>query len=159
MKNYWLKISLVSIVAVAGIASSQAVLAQSLATRAEIAKYSKDYIPEFQSSIASQSGNQKLGQIAVNMDFESFGDKKTELENAARQLFHFKGAVLFLNKNPTARAAIERKIKAVKIVLVSDPKAKKITFKNGVVTLASSSYDLGKFHSSEDIKNFLLKSL
>jgi hypothetical protein len=157
--NTCLKISLLSIVSVAGVLSSQLVLAQSLETRAEIAKYSKDYIPEFQSSIASQSGNAKLGKIAVDIDFDSFGDRKTELENAARQLFHFKGAVLFLNKNPTARAAIERKIKAIKIVLVSDPKADKITLKNGVVTMASSSYELGKFHTSEDIKNFLLKSL
>jgi hypothetical protein len=155
----WLQIGLLSIVSMVGIVSTQMVLAQSLETRAEIAKYSKDYIPEFQSSIASQSGNEKLGQIAVNMDFESFGDNKTELENAARQLFHFKGAILFLNKNPTARAAIESKIKAIKIVLVSDPKAKKITLKNGVVTMASSSYELGKFHTSEDIKKFLLKSL
>jgi hypothetical protein len=158
MKN-WLKISVMSIVSAVSIISSQVVLAQSLETRAEIAKYSRDYIPEFQSSIASQSGNAKLGNIAVNVDFESFGDNKTELENAARQLFHFKGAVLFLNKNPAARAAIESKIKGIKIVLVPDAKAKKISFKNGVVTMASSSYELGKFHSSEDIKTFLLKSL
>jgi hypothetical protein len=155
----WLKSSVVAIVSVIGVLNAHAVLAQSLETRAEIAKYSKDYIPEFQSSIASQSGNEKLGKIAVDMDFDSFGDNKTELENAARQLFHFKGAVLFLNKNPTARAAIESKIKSIKIVLVSDEKAKKITLKNGVVTMASSSYDLGKFYSSEDIKGFLLKKL
>ncbi|AFY94584.1 hypothetical protein [Chamaesiphon minutus] len=155
----WLKISVMSIVSAVSIIGSQVVLAQSLETRAEIAKYSKDYIPEFQSSIASQSGNAKLGKIAVNMDFESFGDNKIELENAARQLFHFKGAVLFLNKNPTARAAIESKIKGIKIVLVPDAKAKKISFKNGIVTMASSSYELGKFHTSEDIKKFLLKSL
>jgi hypothetical protein len=103
----WLKISVVSIVSAVSTIGAQVVLAQSLETRAEIARYSKDYIPEFQSSIASQSGNAKLSKIAVDVDFESFGDKKTELENAARQLFHFKGAVLFLNKNPTARAAIE----------------------------------------------------
>jgi hypothetical protein len=154
-----LKIGVVAIMTTVGALNSDVVLAQSLETRAEIAKYSKDYIPEFQSSIASQSGNQKLGQIAVNMDFDSFGDNKTELENAARQLFHFKGAVLFLNKNPTARTAIESKIKGIKIVLVSEAKAKKMTFKNGVVTMAASSYDLGKFHTSEDIKKFLLKSL
>jgi hypothetical protein len=157
--NTLLKIGVVAIMTTVGALNSDVVLAQSLETRAEIAKYSKDYIPEFQSSIASQSGNQKLGQIAVNMDFDSFGDNKTELENAARQLFHFKGAVLFLNKNPTARTAIESKIKGIKIVLVSDAKAKKISFKNGIVTMAASSYDLGKFHSSEDIKKFLLKSL
>jgi hypothetical protein len=154
-----LKISALSIVSAVSIVSSQVVLAQSLETRAEIAKYSRDYIPEFQSSIASQSGNAKLGKIAVNVDFESFGDNKAELENAARQLFHFKGAVLFLNKNPTARAAIESKIKGIKIVLAPNAKAKKISFKNGVVTMASSSYELGKFYSSEDIKIFLLKSL
>jgi hypothetical protein len=157
--NTLLKIGVVAIMTTVGALNSDVVLAQSLETRAEIAKYSKDYIPEFQSSIASQSGNQKLGQIAVNMDFDSFGDNKTELENAARQLFHFKGAVLFLNKNPTARTAIESKIKGIKIVLVSEAKAKKMTFKNGIVTMAASSYDLGKFHTSEDIKKFLLKSL
>jgi hypothetical protein len=157
--NKLLKIGVISMMSTVGVLTSHAVLAQSLETRAEIAKYSKDYIPEFQSSIASQSGNEKLGQIAVNMDFDSFGDNKTELENAARQLFHFKGAVLFLNKNPTARAAIESKIKGIKIVLVPDAKAKKMTFKNGIVTMASSSYDLDKFHTSEDIKKFLLKSL
>lgn len=144
---------------VVGVMSAHTVLAQSLETRAEIAKYSKDYIPEFQSSIASQSGNEKLGKIAVNMDFDSFGDNKTELENAARQLFHFKGAVLFLNKDVTARNAIETKIKAISIVLVPDAKGKKLTFKNGVVTMASNSFDIGKFHSSEDIKSFLLKKL
>jgi hypothetical protein len=158
MKNL-LKIGVLSIVSAVGIISSQVVLAQSLETRAEIAKYSKDYIPEFQSSIVGQSGNEKLGKIAVDMDFESFGDNKTELENAARQLFHAKGALLFLNKNPTARAAIESKIKSVKIVLTPNAKANKLTLKNGVLTMASSSYDLGKFYTSEDIKKFLLKSL
>jgi hypothetical protein len=76
-----------------------------------------------------------------------------------RQLFHFKGAVLFLNKDVTARNAIETKIKAISIVLVPDAKGKKLTFKNGVVTMASNSFDIGKFHSSEDIKSFLLKKL
>ena len=155
----WLNIGTIAIVSAVGLVNSQVVVAQSLATRAEIAKYAKDYIPEFKSSIVGQSGNEKLGKIAVDMDFDSFGDNKTELENAARQLFHFKGAALFLNQNPTARAAIESKIKSIKIVLVSDSQANKMTLKNGVMTLASSSYDLGKFHSSEDIKNFLLKSL
>ncbi|WP_373541222.1 hypothetical protein [Chamaesiphon sp.] len=155
----WLNIGVVAIVSAVGLVNSQVVVAQSLATRAEIAKYSKDYIPEFKSSIVGQSGNEKLGAIDVNMNFDSFGDNKTELENAARQLFHFKGAILFLNKNPTARAAIESKIKSIEIALVPDAKAKKMTFKNGVVTMASSSYDLGKFHTSEDIKKFLLKSL
>ena len=155
----WLNISVLSIVSVVSLVSSQVVLAQSLATRAEIAKYSKDYIPEFQSSIVSQSGNQKLGKIAINMDFESFGDNKTELENAARQLFHAKGTILFLNKNPTARAAIESKITSIKISLAPNAKANKLTLKNGVLTMASSSYDLGKFYTSEDIKKFLLKSL
>ena len=154
-----LKISLLSMITTIGLAAGSTVLAQSLETKAEIAKYSKDYIPEFKSSIVGQSGNEKLGNIAVNMDFESFGDNKTELENAARQLFHFKGAILFLNKNPTARTAIESKIKSISIVLVPDAKANKLTFKNGVVTMASSSYDLGKFYTSEDIKTFLLKSL
>jgi hypothetical protein len=84
--NTWFKSSILTIMSVVGVMSAHAVLAQSLETRAEIAKYSKDYIPEFQSSIASQSGNEKLGKIAVNMDFDSFGDNKTELENAARQL-------------------------------------------------------------------------
>ena len=157
--NTWLKIGVLSIVSATGLVNSQAVLAQSLETKAEIAKYSKDYIPEFTSSIVSQSGNAKLGEIAVNMDFQSFGDNKTELENAARQLFHLKGAVLFLNKNATAREAIESKIKSIKIVLVPDVKSKKMTFKNGTLTMASNSYDLGKFHSSEDIKKFLLKNL
>lgn len=151
--------SALAIVGSVGVMSLQPVLAQSLATRAEIAKYSRDYIPEFQSSIASQSGNQKLGKISVNMDFESFGDNKTELENAARQLFHAKGAILFLNKNPTARAAIESKITSIKISLAPNVKANKLTLKNGVLTMASSSYDLGKFYTSEDIKKFLLKSL
>jgi hypothetical protein len=157
--NTWFKSSILTIMSVVGVMSAHTVLAQSLETRAEIAKYSKDYIPEFQSSIASQSGNEKLGKIAVNMDFDSFGDNKTELENAARQLFHFKGAVLFLNKDVTARNAIETKIKAISIVLVPDAKGKKLTFKNGVVTMASNSFDIGKFHSSEDIKSFLLKKL
>ena len=154
-----LKMSLLAVTTTIGLATGSTVLAQSLATKAEIAKYAKDYIPEFKSSIVGQSGNQNLGNIAVNMDFESFGDNKTELENAARQLFHFKGAILFLNKNPTARAAIETKIKSISIVLVPDAKSNKLTFKNGVVTMASSSYDLGKFYTSEDIKKFLLKSL
>jgi hypothetical protein len=154
-----LKISLLSVITTIGLATASTVLAQSLETKAEIAKYSRDYIPEFKSSIVSQSGNKNLGNIAVNIDFDSFGDNKTELENAARQLFHFKGAILFLNKNPTARAAIESKIKSISIVLVPDAKAKKLTFKNGVVTMASNSYDIGKFHTSEDIKKLLLKSL
>lgn len=157
--NTWLKIGVLSVISATGLVNSQAVFAQSLETKAEIAKYSRDYIPEFTSSIVSQSGNAKLGQIAVNMDFQSFGDNKTELENAARQLFHFKGAVLFLNKDATARAAIEGKIKAIKIVLVPDVKSKKMTFKNGTLTMASNSYDLDKFHTSEDIKKFLLKNL
>lgn len=158
MKNL-LKVSALSIVVAVNAIGSQVVLAQSLETRAEIAKYSRDYIPEFQSSIASQSGNPKLGNIAVEVDYQSFGDNKTELENAARQLFHFKGAVIFLNQNATARAAIESKLKGIKIVLAPNPKAKKISFKNGVVTMASSSYELGKFYNSEDLKIFLLKVL
>jgi hypothetical protein len=157
--NTWFKSSILTMMSVVGVMSAHAVLAQSLETRAEIAKYSKDYIPEFQSSIASQSGNEKLGKIAVNMNFDSFGDNKTELENAARQLFHFKGAVLFLNKDATARNAIETKIKAISIVLVPDAKGKKLSFKNGVVTMSSNSFDIGNFHSSEDIKSFLLKKL
>jgi hypothetical protein len=154
-----LKTTLLSVVMMIGLATPSIVLAQSLETKAEIAKYSRDYIPEFKSSIVSQSGNKKLGDIAVNIDFESFGDNKSELENATRQLFHFKGAILFLNKNPTARAAIESKIKSISIVLVPNSKANKLTFKNGVVTMASSSYDIGKFHTSENIKEFLLKNL
>lgn len=154
-----LKISFLSVIMTMGLATAPTVLAQSLETKAEIAKYSRDYIPEFKSSIVGQSGNKKLGDIAVNVDFGSFGDNKAELENASRQLFHFKGAILFLNKNPTARVAIESKIKSISIVLVPNAKANKLTFKNGVVTMASSSYDIGKFHTSEDIKNFLLKSL
>jgi hypothetical protein len=157
--NNWLKVGILSAVGTVGIVSSQAVLAQSLATRAEIAKYSRDYIPEFKSSIVGQSGNENLGKIAIDMDFESFGDNKTELENAARQLFHAKGTLLFLNKNPTARAAIESQIKSIKIVLTPNAKANKMTLKNGVLTLASSSYDLGNFYTSEDIKTFLLKKL
>lgn len=157
--NTWLKIGMVSIITATGLVNSEAILAQSLGMKAEIAKYSRDYIPEFTSSIVSQSGNAKLGQIAVNMDFQSFGDNKPELENAARQLFHAKGAILFLNKDATARAAIESKIKAIKIVLVPDVKSKNMTLQNGTLTMASNSFDLGKFHSSEDIKKFLLKNL
>ncbi len=134
-------------------------MAQSMATEREIAKYSTDYIPEFKSTIVNQSGNAKLGEIAVNVDFASFGDNKTELENGQRQLIHVKGALLFLNKDAVSKARIERKFKKISIILVSSESQRSLAMSNGELIIKSNSFDLNKLYSSEDIKGFLLKKL
>lgn len=134
-------------------------MAQSMATEREIAKFSSDYIPEFKSTIVSQSGNAKLGEIAVNVDFASFGDNKAELENAQRQLIHVKGSLLFLNKDTAAKARIERKFKKISIILVPSESQRSLAMSNGELIIKSNSFDLNQLYSSEDIKNFLLKKL
>jgi hypothetical protein len=134
-------------------------MAQSMATEREIAKYSTDYIPEFKSTIVNQSGNAKLGDIAVNVDFASFGDNKTELENGQRQLIHVKGALLFLNKNAVSKTRIEQKFKKISIILVPSESQRTLAMSNGELIIKSTSFDLNKLYSSEDIKDFLLKKL
>ena len=133
--------------------------AQSLAAKQEIAKHTTDYLPEFKSSIVGQSGNANLGKIDVNVDFASFGNSKEELENGQRQLIHIKGALLFLNKNATARTEIEKQLKKIMIGLVSDPKQKGMSFKDGELVVKSNSFALGSLHGSEDVKKFLLENL
>ena len=135
------------------------VMAQSLATEQEIAKYTSDYIPEFKSSIVERSGNANLGKIEVSVDFASFGDNKEELENGQRQLINVKGALLFLNKNPAARARIEKKLKKITIVLVPSKTQKGLSLSNGELIVKSNSFGLSDLQGSEDVKNFLLKKL
>jgi hypothetical protein len=111
------------------------------------------------STIVNQSGNAKLGEIAVNVDFASFGDNKAELENGQRQLIHVKGALLFLNKDAVSKARIERKFKKISIILVPSESQRSLAMSNGELIIKSTSFDLNKLYSSEDIKDFLLKKL
>ncbi len=141
------------------IATIAPVMAQSLATEQEIAKYSSDYIPEFKSSIVERSGNSNLGKIDVSVDFASFGDNKAELENGQRQLINVKGALLFLNQNAAAKARIENKLKKITIILVPSNAQKGLSLSKGELIVKSDSFDLNRLHSSEVVKEFLLKKL
>jgi hypothetical protein len=134
-------------------------IAQSLATEQEIAKYSSDYIPEFKSSIVERSGNPNLGKIDISVNFSSFGDNKSELENGQRQLINVKGALLFLNNNTVAKARIENKLKKITIILVPSKAQKGLSLSKGELIVKSDSFDLNNLHNSEVVKEFLLKKL
>jgi hypothetical protein len=133
-------------------------MAQSLATEREIAKYSSDYIPEFKSSIVERTGNANLGKIDVSVDFASFGDNKSELESGQRQLIHVKGALMFLNKNATAKARIEQKLNKISLILVPNAAQRGMSMSNGTLIIKSDSFS-NKLHSSENVKEFLLQKL
>jgi hypothetical protein len=133
-------------------------MAQSLATEQEIAKYSSDYIPEFKSSIVERTGNANLGKIDVSVDFASFGDDKSELESGQRQLIHAKSALMFLNKNATAKTRIEQKLKKISLIMVPNAAQRGLSMSNGTLTIKSDSFS-NKVHSSENIKDFLMKKL
>ena len=133
--------------------------AQNMATKKVQAKYEADYIPEFKSSLAGRSGVAAFGEMAVAIDYASFGDDAAELDLAVRQLNMAKGAILDLARDAAAKDALTQKLKGIRIVKTADASGKKISMDAGTLVLATNSFDLRTLISSSEIKAFLEKSL
>ena len=133
--------------------------AQNLATKKTIAKYEKDYIPEFQQSLAYRTGYPAFEKINVEIDFASFDDNTEELDLAVRQLNMLKAALIFLGKDDVGKVSIEKGIKKVIIRKTKTPAEKEISLKNTNLTLATNSFDLKTLIGTPEIQKYLEKNL
>jgi len=150
---------LVYLSVVSAILTSLSATGQDLATKKIIAKYEKDYIPEFKSSLAYRSGNPALGKINVVIDFKSFGNNAEELDLAVRELNMVKGAILFLAKDAAGKTAIEKGLNTITIRQAADAAGRQLKLTNGNLILATHSFDLKTLIGTPEIQKYLEKSL